>query len=126
VGMQDFESCQSIEKLLIDNEIVGMVKHFINGIEDHGSPFASDIIEKFYDKNELLSHPTTMKLFRKEQFIVSPIIARMTRNDWEEKGSTSARQRAKETIPKLLNKRPIQPIDESLKNELQKITESHL
>jgi trimethylamine--corrinoid protein Co-methyltransferase len=126
VGMQDFESCQSIEKLLIDNEIVGMVKHFINGIEDHGSPFASEILEKFYDKNELLSHPTTMNLFKKEQFIVSPIIARMTRNDWEEKGSTSARQRAKDTIPKLLNKRPIQPIDESLLNELKKITESYL
>jgi trimethylamine--corrinoid protein Co-methyltransferase len=126
LGMQDFESCQSIEKLLIDNEIVGMVKHFINGIEDHGSPFASEILEKYYDKNELLSHPTTMNLFRKEQYIVSPIIARMTRNDWEEKGSTSARQRAKDMIPKLLNKRPIQQIDESLKNELKKITESHL
>jgi trimethylamine--corrinoid protein Co-methyltransferase len=126
VGMQDFESCQSIEKLLIDNEIVGMVKHFINGIEDHGSPFASEILEKFYDKNELLSHPTTMNLFKKEQYIVSPIIARMTRNDWEKKGSTSARQRANDSIPKLLNKSPIQPIDESVKNELKKITESHL
>ncbi|OLS22616.1 MAG: Trimethylamine methyltransferase MttB [Candidatus Heimdallarchaeota archaeon LC_3] len=126
VGMQDFESCQSIEKLLIDNEIVGMVKHFIKGIEDHGSPFASEILSSFYDKNELLSHPTTMNLFRKEQFIVSPIIARMTRNEWEEKGSTSARQRSKEMIPKLLNKEPISPIDESLSKELEKISKVHL
>ena len=67
-----------------------------------------------------------MNLFRKEQFIVSPIIARMTRNEWEEKGSTSARQRSKDMIPKLLNKQPISPIDESLSKELEKISKAHL
>jgi trimethylamine--corrinoid protein Co-methyltransferase len=121
LGMQDFESCQSIEKLLIDNEIAGMVKHFVNGIQDHGSPYASEILSTFDDKKELLSHPTTMNLFRKEQFIVSPIIARMTRNDWEKKGSTSARQRAKDMIPKILEKESIKPIDDGLQKELEKI-----
>ncbi|GAH57560.1 unnamed protein product, partial [marine sediment metagenome] len=56
-GMLDFESTQSIEKLIIDNEIAGMVKRLIRGVEDHGSPFASDILKDYDNKEELLSHP---------------------------------------------------------------------
>ncbi len=33
-GMLDFESTQSFEKLIIDNEIAGMVKRFTQGITD--------------------------------------------------------------------------------------------
>jgi len=65
-GMLDFESTQSIEKLVIDNEIAGMVKRLLRGVEDHGTPFASEILKDYDEKEELLSHPTTLKLFRKE------------------------------------------------------------
>ena len=33
-GMLDFESCQSLEKLVLDNEICGMAYRLIAGIED--------------------------------------------------------------------------------------------
>ncbi|MFX1310501.1 MAG: trimethylamine methyltransferase family protein, partial [Promethearchaeota archaeon] len=120
-GMLDFESTQSIEKLIIDNEIIGMVKRLINGIEDYGSPFASGILKDYEDKEELLSHASTLKYFRKELFLPSPIIDRMTRDSWKEKGSKSTRKRAKEQISKLLDKSSIHPIEESLTKELEKI-----
>ena len=125
-GMLDFESTQSIEKLIVDNEIVGMVKRFIQGVEDYGSPFASEILADYEDKEELLSHPSTLKYFRKELFFPSSIIDRMTRDSWKEKGSKSARKRAKDVALKLLEKPSIKPIDDNLAKELDKIAENVL
>jgi trimethylamine--corrinoid protein Co-methyltransferase len=121
-GMIDFESTQSIEKLLIDNDIIGMVKRFIDGIEDYGTPFALEILRDYGQKEELLSHPSTLKYFRKELFFPSSIIDRMTRDAWKVSGSKSARKRAKEEALKLLKKKSTNPISESLAKELDKIT----
>ncbi|MFW9937436.1 MAG: trimethylamine methyltransferase family protein [Candidatus Thorarchaeota archaeon] len=125
-GMLDFESTQSIEKLIIDNEIIGMVKRFINGIEDYGVPFAADILEDYSEKEELLSHHTTLELFRKELFIPGKIIDRQSRDSWKELGSKSARKRAKEEAERLMSKPPIKQIDENLKKELDKIASNFL
>ncbi len=125
-GMLDFESTQSVEKLIIDNEIIGMVKRLIKGIEDYGLPFASGILKDYEDKEELLSHASTLKYFRKELFFPSPIIDRMTRDSWKEKGSKSTRKRAKEQASKLLSKPSIHPIEENLGRELEKIVIKNL
>ncbi|MHA2036852.1 MAG: trimethylamine methyltransferase family protein [Promethearchaeota archaeon] len=125
-GMLDFESTQSIEKLIIDNEIVGMVKRLIQGVQDYGSPFASEILSDYEDKEELLSHPSTLKYFRKELFLPSPIIDRMTRETWKENGSKSVRKRAKEIASTLLEKSPIKPITQSLTKELDNIAKKYL
>ncbi|UCD00930.1 MAG: trimethylamine methyltransferase family protein [Promethearchaeota archaeon] len=125
-GMLDFESTQSIEKLIIDNEIVGMVKRLIRGIEDYGTPFASEILNEYSKKEELLSHPSTLKYFRKELFLPSQIIDRMTRDSWKNSGSKSARKRAKEEASKLLSRSPIKPINETLLRELDKIVKLYL
>ncbi|MFX0205991.1 MAG: trimethylamine methyltransferase family protein [Candidatus Hodarchaeota archaeon] len=130
-GMIDFESTQSFEKLIIDNEIVGMVKRFIQGISDYGEPFAESIL-KDYDSNiSLLSHPTTLNLFRKElylPFIVEgfQVINRETRDSWKFNGEMSARQRAKEMAIKLNERSPKHPIDDTPKQELDKIAKTNL
>ncbi|MHA2122180.1 MAG: trimethylamine methyltransferase family protein [Promethearchaeota archaeon] len=125
-GMLDFESTQSIEKLVIDNEVAGMVKRLINGIEDYGTPFAASILKDYEDKEELLSHPSTLKYFRKELFLPSPIIDRMTRESWKEKGSKSVRKRAKEITLKMLGEPPIKSINDSLAEELKTIADKSL
>ncbi len=125
-GMLDFESTQSIEKLMIDNEIVGMVKRLLRGVEDYGAPFASDILKDFDDKEELLSHPSTLKLFRKELFMAGPIIDRLSRNAWKQNGSKSARKRAKEQALKLIDKSPLKPIDDTLAKELEAVSLKNL
>ena len=125
-GMMDFESTQSVEKLIIDNEIIGMVKRLLRGIDDYGTPYASEILKDYEDKEELLSHPSTLKYFRKELFLPSPIIDRMTRDSWKQDGSKSVRKRAKERALRLAEKPSIKPIDESLVKELDRITEQSM
>lgn len=125
-GMLDFESTQSIEKLVIDNEIAGMVKRLINGIEDYDAPFAITILKDYEEKEELLSHPSTLKYFRKELFLPSPIIDRMTRESWKRDGSKSARNRAKEIASNLLKKPPIKSINDNLAKDLKSLAENSL
>jgi trimethylamine--corrinoid protein Co-methyltransferase len=125
-GMLDFESTQSVEKLIIDNEIIGMVKRLLQGIEDYGTPFASEILKDYEEKEELLSHPSTLKYFRNELFLPSPIIDRRTRDSWKVSGSKSARKRAKEEATKLLSRSPMKPIDQILVAELNKIAKNNI
>ncbi|MFX0150798.1 MAG: trimethylamine methyltransferase family protein [Candidatus Hodarchaeota archaeon] len=130
-GMLDFESTQSFEKLIIDNEIAGMAKRLVEGITDYGAPFAAEILETYDASISLLSHPTTLSLFRKELYFPFQVngiqsINRETREQWKAKGETSTRERAR-TMAKNLRKRPPrQIIDPYMKKELDKIAQANL
>ncbi|GAG88819.1 unnamed protein product, partial [marine sediment metagenome] len=130
-GMLDFESTQSFEKLVIDNEIAGMVMRMVNGITDYGEPFAKDILNDYDANYSLLSHSTTLSLFRKELYISKPINGlqvtnRETREQWKSSGSTSARKRAKGIAEALSIREPRVEINDSLKSELGKIASENL
>jgi trimethylamine--corrinoid protein Co-methyltransferase len=45
-GMLACENCQSLEKLVIDNEICGMAYRLVDGVSLEGSALATDIIAK--------------------------------------------------------------------------------
>jgi trimethylamine--corrinoid protein Co-methyltransferase len=126
LGMLDFESCQSIEKLIIDNEIAGMVKRLVAGITDYGTPYAKGILQDYDVTKELLSHTSTLKFFKKELHFPSSVMTRSTREEWKSKGSTSASQRAKDMIPDLLQKALKDPLDKDKEKELDAISKKFL
>ncbi|MFX0115747.1 MAG: trimethylamine methyltransferase family protein [Candidatus Hodarchaeota archaeon] len=107
LGMLDFESCQSLEKLLIDNEIAGMALRLVRGIE----PREENLLEVFSDlisSESLLSHPHTLKWFRKEFFFPGPAINRAA-----SKESTDAKIRATKRVTQILeSKKPELPPQE--------------
>src|SRR5512137_2965287 len=41
-GMIDYLRCQSFEKLVVDSEMIGMVKRLLRGVEAHEDPIAMD------------------------------------------------------------------------------------
>ena len=53
-GMLDFESCQSLEKLVLDHEIVGMALRLTAGIELRDDPIALPLISDALGKKELI------------------------------------------------------------------------
>jgi len=125
-GMLDFESTQSLEKLVVDNEIIGMVKRFLQGIEIHEEPFALNILRDVIETENFLSHPSTLKYFRKELFFVSPVIDRRSRDSWKEEGGLNIRKRAQKIIKKLGLRKPRTPIDEQVKKELDSLVNENL
>lgn len=110
-GMLDFESCQSLEKLVIDNEIAGMALRLVDGIKTR----EENLLEVFSDlvsSESLLSHPHTLKWFRKEFFFPSAAINRAA-----SKESTDAKIRAKKRVSQILEtKKPELPPNDVAQN----------
>jgi trimethylamine--corrinoid protein Co-methyltransferase len=122
VGMMDFESCLSYEKLVIDAEIIGMAKRLIAGIDGRQTPIALDIMQELGHKGKFLSHPHTKKWFRKELYFPSEVIDRDSLETWEKKGAKSTWDRAKDRVDSLLNQYKPSPISDEIKKELRDIT----
>jgi len=101
-GMLDFESCFSLEKLVIDAEIVGMARRLVAGIAERETPLALDLIRQVGHTGNFMATRHTKKWFRQELFIPSPVVDRDFRRNWEEKGSKDATQRAHERVEALL------------------------
>jgi trimethylamine--corrinoid protein Co-methyltransferase len=122
VGMMDFESCLSYEKLVVDAEIIGMAKRLIAGIDGRQTPIALEIMQELGHKGNFLSHPHTKQWFRKELYIPSEVIDRDTLETWEKKGSKSTWDRAQDRVESLLAQYQPSPISDEVKKELLDIT----
>lgn len=101
-GMLDFESCQSMEKLVIDNEICGMALRLIKGVNISKDSLATELIEKIGPGGQFLTSKHTIELLEKEFLIPSEIIDRFERKIWIEKNRENCVQRARKIIEKIL------------------------
>lgn len=102
-GMMDFESCQSLEKLVIDAEIIGMAKRFVAGIEVRDEPIALDIMRKLGHRADYLADPHTLKWFGRELYLPSEIIDRASLDGWQRRGGRTTAERASERVARLLS-----------------------
>lgn len=106
-GMIDFETTQSIQKVIIDNDVCGMIHRFLRGIEQRDDPIAKTLLKEFNEKTtHLLAHDHTLKWFKVDHYIPTTLIDRSTNEEWINKGRKTIGQRAKERIPKLLSSYP--------------------
>jgi trimethylamine--corrinoid protein Co-methyltransferase len=119
-GMLDFESAQSLEKLVIDHEICGLAYRLIAGIAQRDEPLALSLFEGFGLETQFLTMPHTRKWYRQEH--VFPAIAdRETYDSWVSLGKKSAADRAAEEAQKILRAHPAAPPDKAVRAELDKI-----
>jgi len=121
-GMLTFESCQSMEKLVIDNEICGMAKRLIEGITPRTDPLAKDLLQgDIYQGDHFLTSPTTMKWFKKEFFYPSSVIDRDDKDVWIKKGATTAEERAHKRVEQILSSHQPAPLAKEVEQELVRI-----
>ena len=121
-GMLDFESCLSYEKLVIDAEMVGMVKHFMEGIVVRDDPIALSLMQKSGHKGDFLTLPHTRKWYRKEQYLPSEVIDRASFEGWKSRGEKSTFERARDRVEKLIPTYQPTKITGELRQELRAIT----
>ncbi len=121
-GMLDFESCFSLEKLVIDAEIVGMAKRLVAGMVEREAPLALEVIRQVGHAGHFLSTPHTRRWFREELFIPSPVVDRDFRRGWEAKGSLDAAERAHQRVEEIIAAYEPQPPPAEIVHELEAIT----
>jgi trimethylamine--corrinoid protein Co-methyltransferase len=122
-GMLDFESCQSLEKLVIDAEIIGMTKRLITGVEIREKPIALSLIREMGHRGEYLGHPHTMRWFQKELYFPSQILDRGSLESWKSKGGKTTFERARDEVKSLVGKYEPSGLAPEVRDELRHIAE---
>ena len=120
-GMLDFESCQSLEKLVLDNEICGMALRLVRGIELRQGGLSEDLYGDIYDGEYFLTSTNTIQWLREEFIFPSEVIERNNYHTWLSKGGKSAGQRAHERVEQILEQEAAVSLYEGVLGELQKI-----
>ncbi|HSD28280.1 MAG TPA: trimethylamine methyltransferase family protein, partial [Vicinamibacteria bacterium] len=101
-GMLDFESCQSLEKLVVDDEICAMVARLRRGVEPRDDFPSRPLFEELLRDQHLLIAAHTRK-HRKEQIrFASPVVERAPLGRWREEGETTLGQRASREVERIL------------------------
>jgi trimethylamine--corrinoid protein Co-methyltransferase len=123
-GMLDFESCQSFEKLVIDNEICGIAYRLIEGISQRDEPIAIDLLLELEEKTSFLTHSHTRKWYRLEHTFPR-LLDRGNYGQWTESGKKTITERASEYVQELLSQEDEPLISDEIKRELRKIMETY-
>ena len=121
-GMMDFESCQSLEKLVLDAEIIGMAKRLLAGIERRDDPIALTLMRQLGHRADYLGQEHTLRWFQQEFYIPSAVIERGSLDAWRGQGGQTAFDRARDRVEALLASHQPRPVPVELQRELHEIT----
>lgn len=124
-GMRDFESCQSFEKLIIDNEICGQAIRLSKGIKFSNETLAIDIIKTIAHEGNFLTSKHTLNWFKKEQYIPSLVLDRKTRSDRKYKPENICK-RAIIHAKKLFSEHKVEQLDPDIERNLDNFMKNRL
>ncbi len=120
-GMLDFESCQSLEKLVLDNEICGMALRLIKGIEPKEDFPSLPRFQELLREQHLLISEHTRRYLHEEFYFPGPVIDRANRARWQEEGGLALLERAHSEVEKLIKDYEPSRLPDSTKKELIKL-----
>jgi len=117
-GMIDFENCQSLEKLILDNEVCGMTYRLLNGIEPKEDFPSLALFQELLQEQHLLISKHTRRYLKEEIFFPGAVIDRANRARWKEEGGLNLEQRAHSEAEKLIRSYQPSKISTEIRKEL--------
>jgi len=124
-GMMDFESCFSLEKLVIDAEIVGMAKRLVAGVDDSEEPMALTVMREVGHAGNFLKSKHTRRNFRRADYIPTEVIDRDFRQTWYDKGALDINARAHRRAQELIAAYELLPLADEVVKDLEAIATRH-
>ena len=101
-GFLEFCMTASFDKLVIDNEIIGMIMRAVEGIKVDDTSLAFDVLKKAGPGGHFVSSRHTRRYMRSEQF--HPQLSdRDNRDRWESRGAQDTNVRATDKVLEILN-----------------------
>jgi trimethylamine---corrinoid protein Co-methyltransferase len=120
VGYMDNAMVCSTEMLVMGDEIIGMAKRFVGGIEVNTETLALEVIESVGPGGHFLQEEHTLRHFRKELW-VPKLITRLPYNTWQEHGSKSMAQRVHERVREILEAHRPTPLSDEIYGRLEQM-----
>lgn len=119
-GTMDHALTVSLESLVIDHEVCGMIHRALRGIAVDEGGIGIDVMEKVGPGGHFLSQPHTLKNFQKEHFI--PVLCdRDSHESWLQKGRPAMVDAARQMVKKILAEHRPQPLDPAVDKELRAV-----
>jgi trimethylamine--corrinoid protein Co-methyltransferase len=122
-GMLDFESCHSLEKLVVDNEICGMTHRLVRGVEPRDDFPSLPLFEELLAEKHLLIAGHTRRHLREEITFPGPSIDRANRARWQEEGGTTLGERAAREVERLVGAAEPSRLPDDIKKQLTDLME---
>jgi trimethylamine---corrinoid protein Co-methyltransferase len=119
-GTMDHAFTVSLESLVIDHEICGMIDRILRGIVVTEETVGLDVIDKVGPGGHFLNQKHTMRHLRQEHFLPK-LSDRDSYEVWNDKGRRAIDERAKEQVRKILAEHRPLPVDPALEKELRAI-----
>ncbi len=123
-GMLDFESCQSLEKLVFDNEICGLSLRLVRGVEPRDDFPSRPLFEELLKEKHLLIAKHTRRHLKQEIFFPGPVINRANRARWLDEGGLTLRERAAREVARLVDEAAPPRLPGSARNDLIAVMEA--
>lgn len=118
-GFIEFCMTASYDKLVIDNEIIGMVMRAVNGIAVNDKTLAFDLIKKTGPGGHFVSSRHTRKYMRNEQYLPQ-LSNRDDRDKWLAEGGKDAHARAGKRAKEILSEPPKSYIPQETRDLIMK------
>ncbi|MEJ2748773.1 MAG: trimethylamine methyltransferase family protein [Anaerolineae bacterium] len=122
VGYMDMGMICSADMLLMGNEIVGMARRFMRGIEVNPETLARDVIARVGPGGHYLEDDHTFDHFR-DQLWRPSLLARYGRDDWQAAGSKDMAQRVHERVLEILDSHKAPPLPDAIAGVLADLRE---
>ncbi|MEE8479169.1 MAG: trimethylamine methyltransferase family protein [Candidatus Neomarinimicrobiota bacterium] len=123
-GMLDFESCQSLEKLIIDNEICGMTLRLTKGIEPKEDFPSLPHFKELLQEGHLLISDHTLKYLNDEHYLPGKVINRANLSRWKAEGEKKVNEIAHTEVQTLVSTYQPNTLSDGIKNELVQLMKS--
>jgi trimethylamine--corrinoid protein Co-methyltransferase len=124
-GMQASENCQSLEKLVLDNEYCGAAYRLLEGIRIDDVSLATELITKVGPGGHFLGEKHTRENLRREQYMPSNVLDRLSPDAWVKEGAKDSALRARERVHDILSKHTPAAlpagVEDSLEDEMKTI-----
>jgi len=117
-GILDFINTQSLEKLVVDNEICGMTLRMLRGIEPREDFPALPLFQEFLRDKHLIIADHTLRHMKDEIRFPGPVIDRANRARFEDEGAPSLQERASREVEKFIANADPSRLDDGVKAQL--------
>ena len=120
IGFLESGMSTSLEHLIMGNEIIGMVRRIISGVEVNKETLAVEVINKVGPGGHFLGSEHTSNHFKKETWFPS-VMDRQNYSNWKNQGEKTMKQILNEKAKKILDEHKPQPLSSAQKKKIDKI-----
>jgi len=122
MGMLESGVTWSHEQLMIDNDIVKMIKRAIQGIDVTDDTMAVELAKRAHEIKDFLHQKHTVQFMRRQS--KPNLMDRNSRGTWQAKGGKDLTQRAREEARRIITTHQPMPLSDDVKKTLREIVEA--